>query len=585
MVATSTAVASLVSLRTSERVLDDELSAHLAGIVAVAASVQRADVLAALRPGDEATLAYRNAAARLQSLRANAHLNDAFIVGRDARLLVGLGGEAQIGAERFLLHLDPRQIDRAWRGDHPIGTRYTARDGRPYRAAYAPIVDSAGQPVALLGVEASADYYAALRDLRLRSYAVGGFALFIAVVTAALLARSLLRPIKDLALVAESIGDDPVDRAVARKRSDEFGLLTDAFDRLRWRIAARDLELARRADAALARERQLGEQILAALSTGIVTLDASGAVTSHNPAALRILDASDGAEVARRLTATAGLSEVLRAERDAAAEVELHARGARRIVRAAASKFSDQPAGRLLVLDDVTDRRELERRFGARETLAKLGELSAGIAHEVRNPLNGIRLLLGLLSRDLANAPESRALVDRAEREIDSLGLIVSDFLQFARPLDLQVARIVIAELIDGVLLFAAAELERRHLTVRREVQPEALLFGDVEQLKRALLNLVLNAAQASPDGAELIVAAARRGDRVRLSVRDHGGGVHPDVRERLFTPFVTRRAGGTGLGLALVQKIASLHGGECVLEATGPEGSTFTLDLPVGAA
>lgn len=578
VVAAAVAGTAFVSLLGAERLLDRELSAHLAGAAGVAAAAQRGDLVAALRPGDEQTLVFRNAAERLERLRREAHLEDAFITDRDGRLLVGLGDRATIGAEELRLQLDAAETAQAWSGGRPVGTRYLGRDGRPYRAAYAALVDAGGRPAALLGVEASADYYAALAQLRRRSWAVGGAALVVALAIAWLIGRSLLRPIRDLSRVAESIGDDPYDASAPPRRSDEFALLADSFDRLRRRIRARDVELARRAEEALARERRLGERTLASLSSGILTVAPDGAVSSFNPAAATILDASDPAALAERLRAVPELAGLLHAGDGVNAELELEAAGGTRAIAAAVSRLPDDAGTRLLVLDDVTERRDLERRFHARETLAMLGELSAGVAHEIRNPLNGIQLLLGVLARDVDGRP--RALAERAQQEIEGLNQIVSNFLQYARPLSLEVGPVELHRIVDATLLLAAPDLEKRRLRVRRSLE-ELSLHADGEQLKRALLNLVLNAAQASPDGAEIVVEGARRGERVRIAVRDGGAGVDAAVRERLFTPFVTGRPGGTGLGLALAQKIANLHGGECRLEATGPTGSTFALELP----
>jgi len=587
LIAVAVIVTSFVSSRATEQVLDRELSAHLATLVGIAAAGQRGDILSALRPGDEELLAYRHAVERLARLRDDARLNDAFIVNREGRLLVGLGEGARVGAERFLLHLDPVEVEQAWAGARPVGARYVARDGRPYRAAYAPVQDGRGQVVALLGVEASADYYAALRALRLRGYVVVGLSLLVAVAVAAVLGRSLLRPIQELAQVAETIGEDPSDPAGPRRRRDEFSILLASFDRLRARIRARDQELAKRADAAVARERHLGERILADLSSGVVTVEHSGQVSSFNPEARRILGAEDEATIGARLRATPALSELVRRDAPGAVEVEMQAGAGARVVSARSSTLRDENGaamGRLIVLDDVTERRDLERRFAARETLAALGEMSAGVAHEIRNPLNGIGLLLGLLHRDLDSDPQRRMLVERAQREIDGLNVVVTEFLQFARPVELELAPIALEELVESVLILAAGELEKRRLVVRRQVPPGVTLRADAEQLKRALLNLVLNAAQASPEGTEITILGLRWDGRIRLSVRDRGGGVDPAVRDRLFTPFVTGRASGTGLGLALVQKIAQLHGGECRLDDSGPGGSIFTLELPLVA-
>ncbi|MDB4966486.1 MAG: sensor histidine kinase [Myxococcales bacterium] len=576
-------VTALFSERASESVLDHELEKHLAGVAGVAAAAQRGDVLAALRPGDEGTLAYRNATDRLRRLVHSTELNDAFLLDRDGRLLVGVDDDARIGAERFLPRLDGAEVAQAWRGGQPVGTRYVARDGRPYRAAYARVLDSGGRPAALLGVEASADYYAALHVLRERSALVGALCLAFALGLAVLVGRSLLAPIQDLAHMAEAIGEDPSDRLQPRRRSDEFGLLLDSFTRLRDRLRARDEALARRADAALARERALSERILSSLQSGIITVDAGGHVTSFNPAAARILEGEDVTALEARLAAVPALAALLHQGDVVKSEVELAHGGRQIVVSAAALHLGADHDARLVVLDDITERRDLEGRFQARETLAKLGEMSAGVAHEVRNPLNGIRLLLGLLARDVESLPQCRGLVDRAQQEIDGLNAIVSEFLQFARPLDLQLERAPVADIIEGALLLAAAEIDRRRLIVRREVAAVEIR-ADAAQLKRALLNLVLNAAQASPEGGCIEIVAARRGDRVRISVRDGGTGVDAEVRDRLFTPFVTHRDGGTGLGLAVAQKIANLHGGDCQLEESSLQGSRFTLELPVGS-
>ncbi len=215
--------------------------------------------------------------------------------------------------------------------------------------------------------------------------------------------------------------------------------------------------------------------------------------------------------------------------------------------------------------------REHEARLRESERFAALGRITGGIAHELRNPLTAVRIAVETsLSEDAAGRAEAR---DMALAEIDRLDRTLKEMLDYVRPRQPRLERLEV-----GSLLRECARLLQRqcdHLRVRLDVDaPEGIaLRGDRDRLKQALLNLLLNAIQAQPEGG---VVQLRARDR-EIEVQDHGPGIPEAVRETLFEPFVTTKAAGIGLGLAVVKQVADEHGAE-VSFTTGPEGTTLLL-------
>jgi len=229
------------------------------------------------------------------------------------------------------------------------------------------------------------------------------------------------------------------------------------------------------------------------------------------------------------------------------------------------------------------------RQLRRRERLAALGELAAGVAHEIRNPLAGIRLFASLLEHDVADRPNAVRLTGRITKGVTSLERIVNDILQFARPAEPKAALVDLDRLIRETIELAAARCERQGVRVEMAGDAHAIeAHTDGALLQRALLNLVLNAVEAAGQGTSdgappLVVVGARPGTigRIVLSVTDNGPGIPSELMDRIFNPFFTTKATGTGLGLAIVHQVVELLGGTIQAANRREGGAVFSLGLP----
>lgn len=242
-----------------------------------------------------------------------------------------------------------------------------------------------------------------------------------------------------------------------------------------------------------------------------------------------------------------------------------------------------RPYQYIAIRADITARKAAEERLAQQAALARLGQMAAVVAHEVRNPLAGIKgVLQVLMARRPAADPDAPVMRDVVAR-IDALGDLINDLMLFARPRSPQPAAVGLRPL----LVEAASLLRRDPAGAAIEVTlegPDATLTADADLLRAAVLNLFLNAAQAMGGMGRIAVTIARRDEQCVVGIRDTGPGIPADLRERVFEPFFTTKARGGGLGLPIARRTAELHGGTLTLTCPGEGGCVFTLTLPVNA-
>lgn len=217
------------------------------------------------------------------------------------------------------------------------------------------------------------------------------------------------------------------------------------------------------------------------------------------------------------------------------------------------------------------------------DRLSAMGELSAGLAHEIRNPLGSIEGALQIVRRDPLPTETRTEFGELAQRELDRLKGIVSRFLDFARPQPPRRLATDPAMLLDSVARLSSETAKLSGVSIRVENSANlAATAIDSEQIKQVLLNLVINAVQAMPNGGEILLRAVADASHLRLEVRDHGVGIPADNLERIFNPFFTTREKGTGLGLSIAERIVSQHGGSIAVSRNSDCGMTFTVVLPM---
>lgn len=230
--------------------------------------------------------------------------------------------------------------------------------------------------------------------------------------------------------------------------------------------------------------------------------------------------------------------------------------------------------------------RTLEAEMERRERLSTLGDMAAAVAHEIRNPLNAVSMGLQRLRVEFqpGEAEEYRRLLELVGGEVRRLNAIVEEFLSLARPLPLKPGPVRVPDLVEEILGLVEAEARRAGIRIEPALLPDLpLLRADRDRLKQVLLNLVLNALQAMPGGGVLTLGAAPVGDLLILTVADTGAGIPPEVLPRLFEPYVTTKARGLGLGLAIARRIVEAHNGRIEAETEPGRGTRFRITLPLG--
>ncbi len=333
--------------------------------------------------------------------------------------------------------------------------------------------------------------------------------------------------------------------------------------------------------------------VMGSVASGVVAIDLEAQVTTCNEAACAALagEAPDllSADYRSLFPGTPLLRVLEHGGIEPAYERTVRgADGQRRILRGRASPLRS-PEGRLLgaveVFDDITETVRLRERAERASRLKQLGEMAAGVAHEIRNPLNGIEGFASLLARDLPPEDKRHRYATLVIDGVRDLNRTVSGLLEFTKPRRLERQPTNPCTLAAAIIELVAPEAGDVVLTLEDRWQSGEILI-DPGQIRQVLLNLVQNALHAVTEhtprqGGRIRVTLAREGEALALLVDDDGPGVAPAERQRIFTPFHTTRENGTGLGLAVAHTIVGLHGGSLAVEDSDLGGARFRLVLP----
>jgi PAS domain S-box-containing protein len=239
--------------------------------------------------------------------------------------------------------------------------------------------------------------------------------------------------------------------------------------------------------------------------------------------------------------------------------------------------------GTLVTLRDVESLERIGNQLQVSERLAALGRVTAGVAHEVKNPLNSMRLWLEVLKANMPTDPEPQQAVKMLDTEIDRLDRAVKTFLNFTKPVEMKLEETDIRPLLQDVIDAAKPSISRAGVDLRVDLPTEfPSLMIDQQLIHQAVLNLLLNASEFTPKGGRITLALRRSGETAIISVADSGKGISLEDQKKIFQLFFTTRPGGSGIGLANTFRFVQLHNGQIEFESEVGRGTTFRVELPL---
>ncbi len=372
------------------------------------------------------------------------------------------------------------------------------------------------------------------------------------------------------------------------KDTSNVGFVVDTFHELVAKLKEKEKELEILKKIAEQRAEDVesyNKNILQSVPSGVISFDRELKIESINSPAEKILELKAESIIGKDYLEVLGkaISNILKEGKSVErGEIQYRTSSGRWIwLGLTFSPLRDsggKDIGHILVFTDLTELKALESQAELRERLSSLGEMSAGIAHEIRNPLGVIAGYTKLLSKkvDTSLLPTVEAI----SKEVEVMDRIISDFLSFARPVDLIISKVNLNDVIQSCIASMAGNISK--IEVSMDIDKSLFISGDEILLRQAFTNLIQNSVEAMRDGGKLSFGYRDMGDYMEITVSDTGHGMSDGIKDKIFLPFYTTKEKGTGLGLAIVHKIIVSHGGTILVDST-EAGTTFRLRLPAG--
>ncbi len=429
----------------------------------------------------------------------------------------------------------------------------------------------------------------------------------ISTLAAGLLTHMAVRPIEDISRRLERLTGtpemEPMPRALTKGRfaegEDAVVRVSDTIDRLGRRI--------RTSEAVYTNLQTNLNQMLDTLRDGVVLFTAERRAVMVSDAVANFVNPDGKPLVGRGVAEIFGANTALgTAVLDAFAGRQHVAAERVRMEDGREVEFSldwleeggvdhDRRGGRmgtLLTLRDRGSALKLEQELEVSRRLAAVGRLTAGVGHEVKNPINAMVVHLELLRSKLEAAGEGRSFLSGAQRhveilagEMERLDRVVQTLADFTRPMELRIEEMNLSDVVEAVVELTSGEMEAHHVEFVCRLEDSVMVRADGEMLRQALLNLVLNGMQAMPHGGALRIMVRQEKDTAVVEVEDQGEGIAPELMPRIFDLYFTTKAKGSGIGLAMTYRIVQMHGGAMDAASEPGNGAVFTMRLPAVAA
>ena len=354
--------------------------------------------------------------------------------------------------------------------------------------------------------------------------------------------------------------------------------MEESYHRLETRIQSLDRELQEKNQELELTTEHLNS-ILDSMSDGVIAVGTDGTITTFNHAATDVLGFSQQEAIGRLYGELFGHA---RSSAPGRLVTELRAKDGKVVpVNEKCSEMSDRGGNRIGTLYVFQDLREIEalrKEVRHKDRLAAIGQMAATVAHEIRNPLGGIRGFAALLERDIDKDDPRHRLVQKILSGTRSLDGVVNELLEYTRPVELVLRPENCRDLVEAAIGYLG--LEGGGVDVRNEVDPAASVKADSHKIRQALLNILLNAVQSIEGEGRVTVTSESDEEMVTITIADTGCGIEVEDLDKVFSPFFTTKEKGTGLGLALAAKTVESHGGSLETTSTPGEGSAFHMRL-----
>lgn len=542
----------------------------------------------------------------LYSIYVRESLADLVLIDKEGRVIIGALPSRKQGSTYNDGWLTPVIYSEVWQGKTRVSPLFK-REGRTVRSVCFPVSGGLGRAEAVGVATLDVNYIDELTQQGSTYIFLKSLASVFLLLVIFYLIKALIQSEKSMLGVVKGTGGS----GGRYESGDNTTFMVDAFHSMVGQLKEKERELKDLKEKAEVRARSMesyNENILRNIQSGVITFDRDGHVRTANHAAESILGVIPGSADGKGAEDLFGKGNWVpglvartlaegKPERRAEGEVAVSDKSGRWVGAGTSPLIGDDGGieGVVLVFTDITEVKELKERMELKERLTLLGEMSAGIAHELRNPMGVISGYADLLARRLKDDEASMGATRSIHAEIKVMDEIISEFMNFSQPTELNVTEVDTKGLVEDAL----KSLPWIDKSIIREVVLDDGLppvEGDAVLLRQAFANIIKNAAEAMPDGGRLSVSArlveAGKGDPpggvmlpgyryINIEVSDTGMGIFEKDLRKIFTPFFTTKEKGTGLGLALVQKILVYHGGRATVNSTQGKGTTFNVYLP----
>jgi PAS domain S-box-containing protein len=424
-----------------------------------------------------------------------------------------------------------------------------------------------------------------LRPQITRALLFSGSAILLSLILAAGLSNLALRPLAAISRRLDLISSGKADLAeTTSKRSDEYGRVSTKIERL-----GRQMRDVKEVFSAL---KENLDQMMANLQDGVMLFTSDSNAVLVSASAERFIGKPRGEMLGRQPAEIFSRESVLGrtildafASREPVAQDEIEDAQGRHIqLSLDFIEEHGERIGALLTLRDAESVHRIEDEIELSRRLSAIGRLTSGVAHEVKNPINAIVVHLEVLRQKMKEIdPDTRRHVDVISSEIQRLDRVVQTLVDFTRPVELRLSDMDLRKVVEDVVILASPAAEKHNVLIEREAAPDALPVRiDVDLVKQAVLNIVLNGLQAMPNGGTLRLTVKREGDGALISVRDQGAGIPDNIRDKIFNLYFTTKTGGSGIGLAMAYRVVQLHHGSVEFSTIIDHGTTFYLRFPL---